>query len=207
MKLIKKLSRKRTADLILAAVKTVITKMTENALKFPNPDPTLLVLTGKYDAGMAKLAEINDTLATLKVLRSQRDAQMDDIMQAYGQLANYVEIVSKGDPSVIPLGGFSTTAEPATPAAPMQVQGLVVKAGSDDGQVMARWKRKKGDRSFEVQVAVDPARENWTHKVTSTKAKKVLTGLPSGTRCAVRVRAINSEGEGSWSDAINVRVP
>ena len=51
------------------------------------------------------------------------------------------------------------------------------------------------------RISVDPfTATTWQNKTSVTKSKTTLTGLTSGAKIWVRVRAIGPAGAGTWSD-------
>ena len=70
------------------------------------------------------------------------------------------------------------------------------------------WDPTTGAKSYEIQVSPDPyTGTSWVNKAPSTKSKSSLTGLTSGTRVWVRVRATGTGGQGAWSDPATKIVP
>jgi hypothetical protein len=99
--------------------------------------------------------------------------------------------------------------QPPGPSPAMtKVEGVTLTAVGDDGKVFADWKPMFRSRSYEVQLssnASDPAL--WaTHEITA-KVGVEFTGLPSGQKRWVRVRAINNVNKGPWSDPACCTVP
>ena len=62
--------------------------------------------------------------------------------------------------------------------------------------------------SYEVQTATDPnALASWVPGITSPHSTFQLTGLTSGSRLWVRMRAVGALGAGPWSDPATKIVP
>jgi len=89
-----------------------------------------------------------------------------------------------------------------------QVKNLSCTSGDNDGQLDLAWDRNEGAGSYEYQATanpMDPA--SWTTRGSVTQSKVTLSGLTSGQRSYVRVRAIGPLGRGPWSDEASKMVP
>jgi hypothetical protein len=97
--------------------------------------------------------------------------------------------------------GLPLRADPVPPQACDTVIGLVTRTGDDDGVVSARWKSQSQAIYYEIQLSVDPITPtSWVLAGTSPRARFTASGLPSGQKRWLRVRAVNDLGAGSWSD-------
>ncbi len=91
-----------------------------------------------------------------------------------------------------------------------QVLDLALTPGDNPGSVDAMWKPVAGARSYERQVnTTEPNVEaNWSFKKSTSKSSHTLTGLTSGTKVWVRVRAIGTnDNAGPYSDPATKVVP
>ena len=192
----------------LAKLKQAHDAVLANAATFPTPNPTLASVLAAHDAADAKLIALTAKEQELDMLRSERDALMATAMQAYANLGSFVENKSLGDAAKIQLGGYDVVGAP-TPAQPMpKVENLALTAGDDEGEADAVWAAVSGAKSYEVQLSVDPITGNsWQHQSVVTKSKTSVTGLPSGQKRWMRVRAVNTLGPGAWSDPACCTVP
>ncbi len=98
----------------------------------------------------------------------------------------------------------------ATPVGPpAQVLTLVLTAGDNDGTLDASWDPVRGANSYEIQTSPEPVTgTSWAYKMTAGKSSATLSGLTTGTRTWVRVRAIGAEdATGPWSDPVVKTVP
>ena len=106
--------------------------------------------------------------------------------------------------NAVGLGFWSTDAE-GTPLASASVPGKVgrpsVTAG--DGRLTVSWSAPSDGGSsitgYEVWYSPQTSSQSWTRTTTATSV--TLTGLTNGISYAVYVRAKNTIGSGSWSDA------
>ena len=106
-----------------------------------------------------------------------------------------VNSVGAGDWSPIRRGTPVAAASP--PSAP---SALTVTAG--DGQLVVSWQAPADDGAAIDDYEVEHRREggSWERQ-TSTATTVTITGLDNGTAYEVRVRALNSVGDGDWSDS------
>ena len=197
---------------------SIVASMSQAATNFPTPSPTLPVITqATYD---------------LNVLILQRKA-MESQLQQHTQLVNnaseavktllraeagYVEGVANANDnppavaaSIIESAGMDV-AGGNTPVGPMpKVTGLSGTQGDEIGEVDLNWNSiLKGDPTFVVQKTDDPtASTGWVNLINTTprKSKCSLPGLASATRPWFRVAAVGTEGQGPWSDPVQVTVP
>ncbi len=83
---------------------------------------------------------------------------------------------------------------------------LAITSGDNAGELDPNWDPVAGERSYEIQTSPDPITStSWVAKGSVTKSKAVLSGLTSGQKMWVRVRAIGTAGP--WSDPATKTVP
>ena len=199
---------KMTLAALVAAVRTVITKMTGNA-KVPTPNPTLVALGALADTAEAKQAAVATKRAELDQAMVERDTAKADLAAAYEQEGAYVQNATGGVEADILSTGYGIRGAPA-PVGPMpQVQNFFLTEGDNPGTLDSQWDPVENRSSYEVAVYVgaDPATGTFTQAATGTASKALLTGLSSGTRVWAKARAIGSEGPGPWSDPATKIVP
>ena len=100
----------------------------------------------------------------------------------------------------------------STPVGPMpKVTGLNGAQGDEIGEVDLNWNSiLQGNPTFVVQKTADPAASTgWENLINSTprRSKCSIPGLPSATKLWFRVAAIGTDGQGPWSDPVQVTVP
>ena len=89
-----------------------------------------------------------------------------------------------------------------------RVENLTVKPGDREGQLLARWKRVRGNAAYYIEVSTESTPKNWKPYKSSTKAKCILDhSLVSGQKVWVRVRAFGARNDGAWSQPVRVTVP
>ena len=178
--------------------KAVLDGIAANPTVLPNPSPTVAALTALYTA--AKTA--NDLVTTkeneLTALRSDSKTKNDAMVAALDAEASTAEGATSGDPTKLLLLNFELTGPPAASVGELdKVTELTVTGGDNDGELDTQWHSDRNADSFEVQTTATVAdAASWVHRETTTKSKTTLSGLASGARVWVRVRAIGAAGPG-----------
>lgn len=191
----------------LTKARTIKTKLTGNA-DVPTPNPTLVALTALITAAETADNDVDTAEQALKGLRTLRDAKLDALVAALMQEASAVESAVNFDETKMLNAGFEIAGE-STPVGDLPApQDLRASAGDNDGELDGSCDAVVGASSYEWQTTGnpnDPA--SWVTRSTNTRSTVTLTGLPSGQRCWLRVRAIGAAGPGAWSDAAGKMVP
>ena len=185
---------------LLQHLQNLITAATGNT-NAPTPFPSVAILQGLLDGGEDKVNAVAAAEDHLAMLRGDRDVQLDQIRTGIILYISTVESLCGGDPVKLQSFGLALRS-PATPQQPCEtVMGLVTKTGDDDGAMSGKWDGQPQADSFEVQMSADPITPtSWGHAATVSKPRIKVETLPSGQKRWMRVRAINSQGPGSWSD-------
>lgn len=192
---------------IIASGLAIHTAMTGNAA-FPNPCPPLVAFLGLVNAADTKRTAYEAAVLTAEMLRVEKDAAIGELTQAMSCQAGYVGSASGGNAALILSAGMQVRNTPSPVGEPAQVANLRVIANSLAGALAVDWDKVYGARSYEVETSVDPlGPDTWGNRKTVTGSRTKLTGLPSVTRCWVRVRAIGAAGPGAWSDPAVKTVP
>jgi hypothetical protein len=185
---------------LLQYLQNLITAATGNA-NAPTPFPWTATLQGLLDEGADKVNAVAAQEDQLAMLRQERDAKFDEIRASLVQYIAVVEGICGGDPVKLQSFGLALRS-PASPPAPCDtVMGLVTSVGDDEMAMNGKWDRQPQADSYEVQISPDPITlTSWAHAETVSRAQVHLVGLPSGQKRWLRVRAVNAQGPGSWSD-------
>ena len=160
---------------------------------------SLKTLSAAYEAAKVTLAN----------LKQQRDDAGDGVRKEMTALANVVTAKTKGAAAPmlatgIPLAGDATT----TTTPPAKVVNFELTAGDNDGSVDGQHDPVLYAASYEAEyTTVDPVNGPWLKGPISTASSFTISGLTSGQRVWVRVRAIGAQGEGPWSDPATKIVP
>lgn len=169
---------------------------------FPAPNPTLAAFLAKLQALDAKLTEISDAEAALRMKREERDTLLNEAFLMYGQLGSHIENVSGNDRAKAESSGFVLLDDVPAPPPPMTKPGNVAAStGDNDGELDVQWNCDEGATAYEVQSSPDPITANsWVHAGTTGLSKITISGLPSMAKRWARVRCIRGGEQGPWSD-------
>jgi hypothetical protein len=191
------------------AAQEIHDQMTANAVTFPTPPVTMLVLQGLITVFNQKLAAkasgaTADTIAFNIARHDLEVALADD--------GGYVNSVAKGDPTLVSKSGYPsydtahTAPSAAPPAGPTNV---VLRQGDLSGSLVARYHPDRQPSMNEVQTCTgDPTVEaNWKHAGMFSGGKATVSGIVPGTTVWVRVRTAGLKGVmGAWSDPAKIIV-
>ena len=187
----------------------------------------ILAATAGEPAFAALAAEITALLAKVEILENkQTDLRTVEnaVTIATGARDDAQKDVTDGLTTFATAVGTTATTEaqvastlmrvksaPAPKPIPDQPTGLELKMGDDDGELSGQCNGQPGIvEYYEIQyTTTDPngPSPNWQHAHTSKKSRFELTGLPSGQKVWVRLRACNARGKSNWSDPACKRVP
>lgn len=189
-------------------LRDLVTQMTGNA-NYPTPSPALSAITAKANALEAALGTQAAAQQAAKTATTTLETKEGEADAAVNSLSNYVWETSGGDEAKIQSAGMSLRA-PKTPTTSLPApQGLAVTAGDNEGELDAVWDPVPKNKGYEVQTSPDPVTgTSWAFAETSSASKTTLTGLPSGSKIWVRVRALGPKKiKSPWSDPAVKRVP
>lgn len=201
----------KAEDAFEALFGTVVTGMKDNAYFtapwFPvGQGPTWQELSDLYDdyTEAKRLAVDGDKgkIATRAALREQAEAMLK-------QIGTYVNFKVAGNLAAMESSGFEISKEPApkTTLVPAAPQDLKLRHGDVQHSIIASCKKPAGEVSFETQICVGDytVESNWKPGAFTTVCKRIeLLNLIAGTVYTVRVRAINKNGPGLWSDVASL---
>ncbi len=175
--------------------------------------PGLAAETIVYKAARDKAKASNDAYEqakiTLAALKQVRDADNDALRIEQTAFAKAIEAKAKGNPVVLTASGFPLAADPSqSTVAPGAVFNFTLTQGDMDGVLDGSHDRPDRTVNFEVAITtVDPVAGPYESKIFPTTSTWQLTGLTSGQRVWVRVRANGANGQGPWSDPATKIVP
>ena len=182
--------------------------MTGNA-NYTTPNPALATITSRADAVQAALGVQQIAQQAAKTATTSLETASKAADTAVNSLSNYVWETSGGDEAKIQSAGMSLRA-PKTPTTSLAApQNLSVTVGDSDGELDASWDRVNKAKNYEVQISDDPpTSSSWRAGDIVSASKVTLTGLTSGAKIWVRVRALGPKGlKSPWSDPAVKRVP
>ena len=189
----------------------VITKSDGNPA-LPTPAPPFVAIKTKREAMRAKMDQLSALDTQAKALRNAICDDADELRDLFAVGASYAEACTECDGTKILSLGFDVVGAPSsTPVAMTQVMNLAVTVGDNEGEIDASWDPVDSARVYEVQTAPSPtAPATWTvYGTPQTKSSITLSGLTSGQRTWVRVRAIGAgdSSPGPFSDPAFSMVP
>ena len=204
------LSRKNAEELIALADK--VSGKLVPASGTP-PVPGMAAKDALLDTAAAAAKTANDTYENAKTalvnLRVLRDQASDALRTEHTAVAKAVESEARGDAAMLTASGYDLAAEATSSTAPPdKVLNLNVTASENDGQLDVQHDPVSGGRTYELQLtSVDPVTGPWVAQGANTSSRCTLTGLTSGQRVWLRVRAVGVNGPGAWSDPYTKIVP
>jgi hypothetical protein len=189
--------------------KTVSTALTGNAV-FAALSPTAAqfeaLRAGSADAEQA----IKDNAVILAQLHVTATAAADALLTGFEQVALSAEGISLGAEDKLSTTGFQLTTPggPAPSVDMTQPQNFSITAGDFDGQIDGHCDPVQGARGYHIQITFAmTGTPVWEDREGSPNTQFSLTGLTSGQRVWVRMRAHGTKGPGPWSDPATKIVP
>ena len=179
----------------------------EGVALFATPDPTVLAYKVPHDALAAGLALVATLEGQLTAARAAVPPLVADLKAAMRERATYVEATTDGDPTKIPVSGFSVASGPTTIGPLLRPEGL--KAGMDahPGAVKLSCDPVRGAVTYIWGVREHLDGTAWMSGKVGTKSREVITGLTGGKEYAFRVAAVGAAGQSPWSDEAVCRAP
>jgi len=143
----------------------------------------------------------------LKAAITQRDTLIRQAREHTIRSASIAALNMNNNPAQMLAIGLPLHAEKAPVGLPGGIEGLRAAPTAKEGEAALRWRRPLRDCRFEIEAQADPYSESgWKYMDVSFKQSHTLTGLTSGHKYWVRVRAANAHGRGPWSQPATVRV-
>jgi|ERR1043166_5869634 hypothetical protein len=202
------ISRLNAADLA-ARLQVSLTAIAADATTFTGATALLTLGNTKRTALSDADALVESLIMQLAQAREARNQALTDTADYIEHdLVVYVNGIAKGDANIILAAGLEVAQTPGRSPAMGKVSGVTLRAGEDDGGAVADWETMFRSRSYEVQVTSNPNDASlWATYDIVTTVGLALSGLPSGQKRWVRVRAINSVNKGPWSDPACCTIP
>jgi len=179
---------------------TIVTAMTSNAA-FATPTPPLATV----GSALTKLDSAETATKTrAKGTKEARDAARVEVVQLLHALKAYVQTVADATPdqseAIIASAGMSSKKKAVHDKPP-----FAVKVGPTSGTVRVSVKAAARRASYEWEWSSDGAK-TWTLVPPSLQSKTTIPGLPAGTTCQFRYRAVTRTGAGDWSQPLSFLV-
>jgi hypothetical protein len=190
----------------LVKCRKVVTNLTDNNVLFPNPAPPLALVTTTID----ELDDLQERMGTEGGTNNTilRNLAQEQVMVQMRLLATYVSNVAQGNADIILKSGFGIhdSAEKTEEKLPPPTEVVVTCDGLNFGELMVRWAGVPGNTGYTISIAemVNGQAQVW-HNEKPVKRKHHYKGLVSGTQYGIRLATLNSQGIGTWSQAIVYR--
>ena len=200
------------ADL-LAEAKIIVESNAAN-LDIPVPNAPYTALLAAYNATVTDQQKLIEDEQIVKTDRDRRDASWEQLIDGLLTFASYAEGSTASDVAKLHNAGFQISGTPAASAmanAAGHSTNLVLTMGDNDGELDASWDPTPGAKVYEIQTSTNPLDATlWKpYGVPQTRSSIAITGLPSGQKMWVRVRAIGTSetAPGPWGDPAVKTVP
>jgi hypothetical protein len=203
MKNIIKLSLSRLPILgLIAYLQKIVSKMTGNATFTTTAAKTTALSTAVAALETAN-TNYNGAKATADQLMTLRDNAVIAAENAAQALATAAEGVTT-DPASLQSGGWDLVAD-KSPVGPMHApDNFHVTGGDNPGEVDLMCDPQPGVQTHLAEWATTPDGP-WTQFYAGKKSSCAATGLPSGTLCWFRIRAVGAAGPGPYAGPISKR--
>jgi hypothetical protein len=180
--------------------RAIISRMEGNS-NFSNPNPALAESAAATTALENAYEEARDGSRLKKIEMQLRDSELKGLIKLLGA---YVQNISGGEEAIIVSSGFDAKRARSAPVAADNPTGVHGNATNHAGEVMIRWDKTIGAKSYIAEMSIDGA--TWTSCGASTSTKLVVGGLVGGSKPLFRIAAIGSTGLSGWSEPGAVRV-
>ena len=172
------------------------TKITGNP-NYLTPVPSIAAIKTATDAlENAYTDALNGDRAKKATMRITRKALKELIVK----LADYVQITSDGDETIILSSGFGVRKQRSPASVPDVPIDVKVTTTEFDDALDINFKPVKVAKSYAFEMCADPLTEkNFNPVEISTKSSIRVKGLAPGTKYWFRVLAVNAAGKSGWS--------
>ena len=121
------------------------------------------------------------------------------------ELADYIQITSRGDAIKILSSGFDVRRGRTPVGIPGIPERLKLKAATIEGELEITWKAVKGAKSYIVEYALNSEFAQIVGSRVVTRARFKATKLAEGVKYWFRVQAVNAAGYSGWSMEVAAR--
>lgn len=199
-------SREADGDL-QAPSKKIHDNLVTNAVTFPSLPLTMAAFDTLITNFVTALGNALKGGSDRVNIKNEARAALEEALY---ELGTYVNLVAKGDQTIVDLSGFpsyTTDRTQSTGGVTFIPQNVRWEDGTVGGEEILRWKGDGTKAMYEVQSCTgDPNNPaNWTYRGSFSGGKAVLKGFTAGTVIWGRVRKIGKGGEvGDWSDPAQI---
>ena len=170
-----------------------------NSTTFDTLDSKTTMLSTQLGVLDVRIKDFDQKEKGLETARTLLTQQREEVINILASLGAGVEQIAEGETTVVLASGFDLQAERAAVGPLVAPENLRLSIADMDGELKARWNKVRGGRSYVVEYSLEGSGA-WIHAGVSTKVSFTLTGLESGKKYRIRVRAIGAAGAGPWSD-------
>lgn len=190
-------------DSLVTLAGHTVTALTDNPY-FPEPRPTMdvysqLVLDYREKQEIARNGGG-------RLQKEARDNARLLLTNAMRELAFYVNNMAQGNREILVSSGFVLIPEDKPSTIPSIPLGLRVSDGRQSGEIYFLFDRVKGAIEYEYQLATELDGQNelvWGRVLKTSRSRpNYVSGFEPASRCYVRVRARNAQGESGWTEPV-----
>lgn len=173
----------------------------EGLALFSNPDPSVVDYLVPHNALAVGVNQVTSLEGQLIAARAAVPGLITALKTAMEARAVYVETITKGDPSKIPVSGFSVASTTAQPIGPLpRPENVKATMALMPGVIRVSCEPIKGTQSYLIEFREHVEGSTWQQVKVSTKSRNDITGLVSGKSYAFRIAAVGAAGQSPWSD-------
>lgn len=183
----------------------VLAAMTDND-NFPDPTPSLAELEPLVNTYRTRHEIASRRGSALEI--SQKNESRQQLLEAFKQLAFYINTVSDGSQPMLVSSGLILASQPREVYVPDIPRLLRLRDGRVSGQMRLDFEPVKDalEYLYTVSDTVDgQGNVVWPDPVLTTRSKRnFIDPVEPGTTYFARVRARNSKGMGDWSETVSL---
>ena len=191
----------RTSDSNLSTKSQfIISSMTGNT-NFTTPTPTLAVLTAARTAFDTALAAAQTRDVNKIAVKNDKRELLIVLLR---QLANYVELISNGNRTIMLSSGFELAKDGNDSVSLGNINNFTVTEGNNIGQVVSKCEGVENCISYLHCYTLDPVSNAsiWTELATSTSSY-TFEGLESGKKYWFKLKAVGRKNQLNVSNALS----
>ena len=177
---------------------------------FSSLAPKLTALGTKIATLDTTQGDVATAKATLGTTTDAQDAAESDVVAALNELGSDVGKLAT-TVAEVESAQLRVKSAPTARPIPNKPTGLELAVGDEEGELSGQCGGQPGIVDYyEIRFATtDPNAPGtvWQFAATSKKSRFDLSGLPTGVKVWVELRACNARGKSAWSDPATKRVP
>ena len=194
------------AEQVIALLKSVQTNITDNPTVFTGSGPILTQMDGVLTPLSAAHDAVVENEGVGKTLTRAQQAAVTACAPVVKAIADYGEGIFAGDAVKATLLGLPMANPNPThvPVPLIKPTGFSVTTSETPGELDVQTDTMNGAHGWEVEASPDPMTPtSFVLKASFSRSKGAVTGLPSGTKVWLRLRATGGKNvKGPWSDPI-----